>query len=157
MRKLRRWWLPVPGNWASPSPPLNASSLAGRRAVCLPGLSWPIAIVLTVLILLGHWGVTELGDSTAPGIGNLVATDMGLRDPSQMHVVSDLTESLAKMLNLLSKVLPDITQFSALEDIERGVALPLSRLTDSLAVIGAFGVPLTVMAYIFLRNKEVAP
>jgi hypothetical protein len=114
-------------------------------------------VVLTVLILLGHWGVSELGDSTAPGIGNLVATDMGLRDPSKMHVVSDSVEALAKMLNLLTKVLPDITQFSALEDIERGVSLPMSRLTDSLAVIGAFGVPLMVMAYVFLRNKEVAP
>jgi ABC-type transport system involved in multi-copper enzyme maturation permease subunit len=120
-------------------------------------LSWPIAVVLTVLILLGHWGVSELGDSTAPGIGNMVATDMGLRDPSKMHVVSDSVEALAKMLNLLTKVLPDITQFSALEDIERGVSLPINRLTDSLSVIGAFGVPLTVMAYIFLRNKEVAP
>jgi ABC-type transport system involved in multi-copper enzyme maturation permease subunit len=124
---------------------------------CSTFLSWPIAVVLTVLILLGHWGVSELGDSTAPGIGNLVATDMGLRDPSKMHVVSDSVEALAKMLNILTKVLPDITQFSALEDIERGVSLPLSRLTDSLAVIGAFGVPLTVMAYVFLRNKEVAP
>jgi ABC-type transport system involved in multi-copper enzyme maturation permease subunit len=120
-------------------------------------LSWPIAIVLTVLILLGHWGVSELGDSTAPGIGNLVATDMGLRDPSKMHVVSDSVEALAKMLNVLTKVLPDITQFSALEDIEQGISLPLSRLSDGLAVIGGFGVPLTVMAYIFLRNKEVAP
>jgi len=124
---------------------------------CSTFLSWPIAIVLTVLILLGHWGVTELGDSTAPGIGNLVATDMGLRDPSKMHVVSDSVEALAKMLNILTKVLPDITQFSALEDIEKGVSLPMSRLTDCLAVIGAFGVPLTVMAYVFLRNKEVAP
>jgi ABC-type transport system involved in multi-copper enzyme maturation permease subunit len=124
---------------------------------CSTFLSWPIAIVLTVLILLGHWGVTELGDSTAPGIGNLVATDMGLRDPSKMHVVSDSVEALARMLNILTKVLPDITKFSALEDIERGISLPMSRLTDSLAVIGVFGVPLTVMAYVFLRNKEVAP
>ena len=124
---------------------------------CSTFLSWPIAIVLTVLILLGHWGVSELGDSTAPGIGNLVATDMGLRDPSKMHVVSDSVEALAKMLNILTKVLPDITQFSALEDIERGVSLPMSRLTDGLAVIGGFGLPLTVLAYVFLRNKEVAP
>jgi ABC-type transport system involved in multi-copper enzyme maturation permease subunit len=124
---------------------------------CSTFLSWPIAVVLTVLILLGHWGVSELGDSTAPGIGNMVATDMGLRDPSKMHVVSDSVEALARMLNILTKVLPDITQFSALEDIERGVSLPINRLTDSLSVIGAFGVPLTVLAYIFLRNKEVAP
>jgi ABC-type transport system involved in multi-copper enzyme maturation permease subunit len=124
---------------------------------CSTFLSWPIAIVLTVLILLGHWGVDQLGDSTAPGIGNLVATDMGLRDPSKMHVVSDSVEALAKMLNILSNVLPDITKFSALEDIERGVSLPISRLTDSLTVIGMFGVPLMVMSYIFLRNKEVAP
>jgi ABC-type transport system involved in multi-copper enzyme maturation permease subunit len=124
---------------------------------CSTFVSWPIAIVLTTLILLGHWGVTELGDSTAPGIGNLFATDMGLRDPSKMRVVSDSVEALTHMLNLLSKVLPDIAKFSALEDIERGVSLPLSRLTDSLGVIVIFGVPMIVLSYVFLRNKEVAP
>ena len=30
-------------------------------------LSWPIAVVLTLVILLGHWGVAQLGDATAPG------------------------------------------------------------------------------------------
>src|SRR5205823_2452898 len=33
-------------------------------------LSWPIAVVLTLVMLLGHWGVEQLGDATAPGIGN---------------------------------------------------------------------------------------
>ena len=120
-------------------------------------LSWPIAVVLTVLLLLGRWAVMQLGDATAPGIGNMVATDMGLRDPSKMRVVSDSVEALAKLLNVLARVLPDISQFSALEDIERGVSLPLSRLTDSLTVIAIFGIPLIVVSYVFLRKKEVAP
>jgi len=44
-------------------------------------VSWPTAIVLTLVILLGRWGVEQLGDATQPGIGNMIATDMGLRDP----------------------------------------------------------------------------
>ena len=43
---------------------------------CSTFLSWPIAIVLSVVILLGHWGVHELGDATNSGIGNQVATDL---------------------------------------------------------------------------------
>ena len=32
-----------------------------------------IAVVLTLLILLGHWGVQQLGDSLQPGIGPAMA------------------------------------------------------------------------------------
>ena len=54
-------------------------------------------------------------------------------------------------------MLPDISQFSAIEDIERGVTISPQRLLDPLKVLLAFGLPLTVLAYVILRRKEVAP
>jgi ABC-type transport system involved in multi-copper enzyme maturation permease subunit len=124
---------------------------------CSTFLSWPIAVVLALVILLGHWGVTQLGDSLAPGVGNYVATDFGFRDPSTAKVVSKSVEALSKMLSTVSAILPDISKFSATEDIERGVSITWTTLGDSLAVVLIFGLPMTVLAYLFLKNKEVAP
>jgi hypothetical protein len=121
-------------------------------------LSWPIAIVLTVLILLGHWGVAQLGDATAPGIGNLVVTDLFKSgDANVAKTISTSVEVLAKFLNVVTSVLPDISQFSALEDLEAGIALPKQRLLDAARVLAVFGLPMTVLAYVLLRQKEVAP
>jgi ABC-type transport system involved in multi-copper enzyme maturation permease subunit len=120
-------------------------------------LSWPIAIVLTVVILLGRWGVEQLGDATGSGIGNQVATDLGFQDPSKAKVVSTTVEGLSKMLNTVSAVLPDISKFEASEDVERGVTLSRDRVFQALGVVGGFGIPLLVLSYIFLKNKEVAP
>ncbi|CAN5538826.1 hypothetical protein BH09PLA1_BH09PLA1_20190 [soil metagenome] len=121
-------------------------------------LSWPIAIVLTVLILLGHWGVEQLGDATAPGIGNLVVTDLvKTSDPNIAKTLSTGVEVLTRFLNIVTSVLPDISQFSALEDLESGIAIPKQRLFDALQVLGVFGIPMTVLAYVLLRLKEVAP
>jgi len=120
-------------------------------------LSWPIAIVLTVLILLGRWGVEQLGDATQPGIGNLVATDMGFTDPNKAKVVSSSVEALSRGLNMLASVLPDISKFASTEDIERGLVIPPERLRDSLAVLGTYGLATLTLAYVFLRQKEVAP
>jgi ABC-type transport system involved in multi-copper enzyme maturation permease subunit len=124
---------------------------------CSTFLSWPIAIVLTLVILLGRWAVVQLGDATQPGIGNLVATDLGFRDPSQALAVSRSIEALSKGLNLIAAVLPDISQFASIEDIERGATVPMFRLRDSGRVLLLFGLPMVVLAYVFLRNKEVAP
>lgn len=126
---------------------------------CSTFLSWPIAIVLTLVILLGHWGVVQLGDSLAPGIGNQVATDIfgAGSTASKAKVVSTTVEALSRLLNNLSKVMPDIGQFSAIEDIERGVTISIDRLKGPLQVLAAFGLPMLVLSYVFLRNKEVAP
>lgn len=125
---------------------------------CSTFLSWPIAVVLTILILLGRWGVQQLGDATAPGIGNSVVNDLFRSNNADLvKTVSTTVEALAKMLNWIAAVLPDITRFSAIEDLERGVAVPMLRLQDSLGVIVVFGIPLIVLAYVFLRGKEVAP
>ncbi|MCC7349947.1 MAG: hypothetical protein IT446_05200 [Phycisphaerales bacterium] len=125
--------------------------------LCSTFLSWPIAVVLTIVLLLGRWGVMQLGDSLGSGIGNQIATDFGFSDPSQAKVVSSSVEALTKALTAISHVLPDISRFSATEDVERGVMVPTARLYESGAVAFGFGLPMIVLAYIFLKNKEVAP
>lgn len=120
-------------------------------------LSWPIAIVLTVVILLGHWGVVQLQDSLQRGVGAQVAKDFGFTNAGQAKVVSSTIDALAATLNTLAPALPDVSQYSATEDIERGVAVPPERLLAATKVTLWFGLPLTVVAYLFLRRKEVAP
>jgi ABC-type transport system involved in multi-copper enzyme maturation permease subunit len=120
-------------------------------------LSWPIAVVLTLLILLGHWGVEQLGDATAPGIGNQIVNDLGLTKSAPAKAVSATVERLSGLLNFMSTILPDIGQFAAMEDIERGVTISSQRLASAAAVALGFGLPLTILAYVVLKNKEVAP
>jgi hypothetical protein len=120
-------------------------------------LSWPIAVVLTLVILLGHWGVQQLGDAIQPGIGAQVVTDFGLKDPAKSRAVQETVEKLSWFLTAVSTVLPDISKFAAVEDIERGVSIPWLKLRESLMVTFGFGLPLVLLSYVFLKNKEVAP
>jgi hypothetical protein len=127
---------------------------------CSTFVSWPIAVILTLVVLLGHWGVTQLGDTLSPGLGRQVMTDLfggSAGSSSTTQSISKSIDALAKSVSMFSRVLPDISQFSAIDDLDRGVSLPLSRLTDALSVLGVFGLPLLVLSYVLLRNKEVAP
>jgi hypothetical protein len=113
--------------------------------------------VLTLVLLLGHWGVQQLSDTLQPGVGNSIAQDLGLQDPGQAKAFTSTYEALSKSLVWLSAILPDISQFAATDDIERGVAISASRLTDALTVLVCFGLPMLTLGYVLLRNKEVAP
>jgi hypothetical protein len=124
---------------------------------CSTFLSWPIAVVLTLVILLGRWGVQELGDAATAGLGRQFVTDFGVRDPASAQALSNTVEQLNKLLGVVAAVLPDITKFSATEDIERGISIARERMTDAIWVLIGFGIPLSVLAYVFLKNKEVAP
>jgi hypothetical protein len=121
-------------------------------------LSWPIAIVLTLVILLGHWGVDELGDALNPGVGRSVAQDLGFNsDPARAHMVSASVEALARSLTLLSSVLPDLSKFPVMDDITRGVSIPMRNLLGSIGVLLSYGLPMLVLSFIIFKNKEVAP
>jgi ABC-type transport system involved in multi-copper enzyme maturation permease subunit len=124
---------------------------------CSTFLSWPIAVVLTMMLLTGHWVVSQLGSALAPGIGTSVATDLGFRDPSQAKVVSKTVEAMSQLATQLSRVLPDISQFAAVDEIERGIAISPPSLLSPIFVLLGFGVPFLVGAYVMLCNKEVAP
>lgn len=124
---------------------------------CSTFLSWPIATVLTLVILLGRWVVVQLGDSLSSGMGNQVVVSMGLRDAAVSRAVAQSVDGLTEMLRLVATVLPDISRFASIEDIERGVMVPLRVLSESGGVLLMFGLPLVALSYVFFRYKEVAP
>ncbi|HEX4056487.1 MAG TPA: ABC transporter permease subunit [Tepidisphaeraceae bacterium] len=125
--------------------------------LCSTFLSWPIAIVLTVLLLLGHWGVDQLADVSGPGLGRQIVSDFKFTDPALSSVVSTGVDTLSRILNGVSQVLPDTSKFDAIEDIEQGVSVSAAKMLEALTVLGGFGVPAIILAYLVLRNKEVAP
>ena len=123
---------------------------------CSTFLSWPIAVVLTLVLLLGRWCVVQLGEPSSP---QQMATDFfgAGAGATQTRVFTDTLGALNKLLAFTAKVLPDLDQFRVTEDIERGVTIPLKSLVDPLTVILTFGIPVLILAYVFLRRKEVAP
>lgn len=124
---------------------------------CSTIVSWPIAIVLCVVLLMGRWAVDQVSDSLQPGIGALLATDIGAKDATQARVISAVGDGLARMLNLLAQFLPNIDRFSTGGQLERGLAIPMQAIGSGLTVLLVFGLPIFTLAYIRLRNKEVAP
>lgn len=125
---------------------------------CSTFLSWPIAVVLTLLILLGNWGVSQLGDLMSPGVGRQVVGDLfsGAAPAVNETMVRSL-EGLTTVLRGLANFLPDISQFAAMQDLEMGIWLDWPRLLSPLKVLGLFGLPILSLSYVFFRNKEVAP
>jgi hypothetical protein len=120
-------------------------------------LSWPIAIVLTLLILLGHWGVEQLGDTLNPGVGRSVAADFGVVDKTRTQVISQSIDALTKLLTAVAAVLPDLSKFPVMENITRGIATPPRQIAGAFGVLLTYGLPTLVISFIILKNKEVAP
>jgi len=125
---------------------------------CSTFLSWPIAVILTVVLLMGRWGVNQLGDALNPGQSRGVVQDLFKpRDPSKTQAVTDSLEALSYTLRTVAPVLPDVNRFPVMEDIDRGVSIPLAKLLRALLELLVYGVPLVLLTYVILRNKEVAP
>lgn len=120
-------------------------------------LSWPIAVVFTLMILLVRWVVVQLADSLQTGLGNQVATQLGFQDAAIATATSKSVEALAAMLRVISTVLPDISQFQSVSDIELGLLVPAATVLHAGATLLLFGLPILVLGYIFMRYKEVAP
>lgn len=125
---------------------------------CSTFLSWPIAVILTVLLLMGRWGVNQLGDSLNPGASRTVVQDLfKTRDATKTQAMTDSLENLSAVLRNLAPFLPDVNRFPVMEDLDRGVSIPLPRLGRSLTELLMYGVPLLLLTYVILRRKEVAP
>lgn len=124
---------------------------------CSTFLSWPIAIVLCVVVLMGRWAVNQVSDSLQPGIGAMLATDMNANDPTQARVIAVTFDNLARALNFISKFLPDIDAFSVVDPLQRGLLIPLGSVGSAALVLLLFGLPLMTLSYVVLRNEEVAP
>ena len=124
---------------------------------CSTFLSWPTAVVFTLVLLFGRWGLDELGDAASAGLGRSFTSDFGMTDPALVHTVSHSVELLNTTFKTVASVLPDLSSFGATDDIDRGVAIPARTLVVSTLTLLGFGLPLTVLAYLILKNKEVAP
>jgi len=121
-------------------------------------LSWPIAVVLTLVILGGRWCAQQLGDLTDPGIGRAIVNDMFRGSTAATsRAVSESVDALVAALRIVSAVLPDISVFAAIDAPQRGVAISAQTMIEALGVAAFFGLPLLVLSYVFLKYKEVAP
>ena len=123
---------------------------------CSTFVSWPIAVVMTAVFLMAHWGATEIGDNQ-PGLGAQIVRDLGFRDPAAAQAVGGAVEGLTSLLNFVAKITPDIDQFSSVDDIAQNVTIKPIILLNSLNVLAAFGLGLGLFAYLILDHKEVAP
>jgi ABC-type transport system involved in multi-copper enzyme maturation permease subunit len=122
---------------------------------CSTFVSWPIAVVLTLLILLGRWGFEQIGDSSGQGIGSILTSQT--QDAAQARFTRTTVDALSKVLAIISTFLPDIGGFQPTADIERGISVPISRLGSAGWVLLGYGVPMVLLAYLILKRKEVAP
>jgi hypothetical protein len=82
---------------------------------------------------------------------------MGLDDPTAARIVRTSVGALTSALNFVSAFLPDLSRFNATDHIERGVSIPASTVADAVKVLVGYGLPMTLLAYLILRKKEVAP
>jgi hypothetical protein len=126
---------------------------------CSTFVSWPIAVVLTLVLLTGHWVVSVVGDTNSVSIARSFIRDMfpDAQDASQIKAATSSIQTLVRMLNIVSDALPDISKFDAIDDIQRGRMITFDSLKAAGEVTVGFGLPLTVLAYVFLKFKEVAP
>jgi hypothetical protein len=124
---------------------------------CSTFVSWPIAIVLSLVLLLGRWLVEQVRDSLQSGAGAGFANDIGAATAAGARVISGTYDLLAATLRNVADFLPNIDRFATASLVERGNLLPWSSVGGAAMVMLVFGLPLLTLAYVFLRNKEVAP
>ncbi len=124
---------------------------------CSTFLSWPTAVVFTVVLLFGRWGLNELGDAASAGLGRTFTSDFGVTNPASATALAGSVDLLNKVFKTVATVLPDVSAFSATDDIDRGVSIPARTLGDATGMLLGFGLPLTVLAYVIFKHKEVAP
>ena len=124
---------------------------------CSTFVSWPIAVVLTLVLLLGRWAVNQLGDPATP---QQIWTDLAggkIDDPTTAALFTKTLGTLNKVLQGGAKILPDVDQFRATEDIQSGVSIPRQTILGAAWVLVGFGVPTLALSYLILKRKEVAP
>ena len=118
-----------------------------------------------LLLRLGDLRLDEIEARTREGVSATGLVDalvaarraVWVRVAGEARVVSAYIEGMSRVLNQLAKVLPDISRFAAIEDLEQGITISRSTLLQPLSVLATFGLPMLVLSYVFLRNKEVAP
>mgnify|MGYP000004235537 CR=1 FL=1 len=118
-------------------------------------LSWPIAIVLTVMVLIGRWATDQIGVSDTGR--SFVADFLGAESGAQARAISETIDRLGEVMTTAARFMPDISRFGAIAELQSGLAVSSQTLLEALGVTVLFGAPALVLAYVFLKYKEVAP
>ena len=113
-------------------------------------------MVLTLVILLGRWCVTQVGEPATP---DQMATDLLGQNANVVgkKLFTETVGGLNTMLKYVAKALPETERFRVTEDIERGVNIPSRAVLEALGVLAGYGLPVLVLGFLRLRFKEVAP
>ncbi len=121
-------------------------------------VSWPVAVTLTIVGLVGRWVAGQLGDldegwgrQAAEGIFG-AGGDVGAKETLRVGV-----DALTDFFRIVTAFLPDMSRFGVTDLLERGHVISWAQIGSAAGVMAAFGLPLLALAYMVLRNKEVAP
>ncbi len=66
-------------------------------------------------------------------------------------------DALGNTFAVIAQFLPPVAPFDAAEPVGDGRRVPAGQLLLAASVTIGFGLPLLTVAYVVLRNKEVAP
>lgn len=121
-------------------------------------VSWPIAVTLAIFGLLGRWVAKQLGEPSESwgrqAAEGIFGAEGGAAPKEAVRVgVNALNDFFA----MVTAFLPDVGVYGVGEQLERGLAVDWSHIGSAAAVTFAFALPMLALAYIVLRNKEVAP
>ena len=126
-------------------------------------VGWPIAATMVVILLSGRWLVGQLGGALGGGYGRSVADSVfgGAGDDggsvAGREAVRVGADALAETLTTLTRFLPDVGAFGLGDAASLGLAADPAALGAAALTCLAYGLPLLALAYVVLRNKEVAP
>jgi hypothetical protein len=119
-------------------------------------VSWPIALVATAFALGGRWAITQVAvayDGRA-AVAQMFG-DGG--DGAAREVVREGIDALNATSQQVAAFLPPTGSFDQSEKLGRGHRVPWGELGENVGFTLIYSVPLLALAYVLLRNKEVAP
>ena len=121
-------------------------------------VGWPIAVTMTVVMLGGRWVAEQLGGALS-GAGRQTAEAVfgSGGDVSAKEAVRVGVDTLNDAFAAVTQFLPNVDVYGVGGALEQGLVLPPAAVGHALLVTLAFALPLTALAYVVLRNKEVAP
>ena len=121
-------------------------------------VSWPVAVTLVVFALLGRWVAQQLGEANE-SVGRQAAEAMlgAGGDVEAKEAVRVGVDALTDAFDVVTAFLPNMSVFATADVLEQGQLIGLGNLLGAAGVTFAFSLPLLALAYIVLRNKEVAP
>ena len=121
-------------------------------------VGWPVAVTMVVVMLGGRWVAQQLGGALG-GAGRQTAEAVfgSEGDVNAKEAVRVGVDTLNDVFSGVTQFLPNVDVYGVGGTLEDGLILPPAAVGNAALVTLGFVLPLTALAYVVLRNKEVAP